>query len=70
MLIATADAGLVELLGVRRQSVVADFHRIDAILRYVDGIEATGYEFAALASTVAQALGWSENVVQNRVCEA
>lgn len=69
-IVATADEGLAELLGVRRQSAIADFQRIDSMLRYVDGIEATGYEFSARVSTVAQALGWSEAQAQNRVCEA
>ncbi|MBM9462207.1 DUF222 domain-containing protein [Aeromicrobium sp. YIM 150415] len=70
MLIATADEGLAVLAGLRRESAVADFRRIDGMLRYLDGISATGYEFAARVSTIAQALGWSENVVQNRVAEA
>ncbi|OUZ07806.1 hypothetical protein BHE97_15610 [Aeromicrobium sp. PE09-221] len=68
--VATSDVGLVELLGVRRQSAIADFRRIDRILEYVGGLEASGYEFAARISTVAQALNWSEHQVQNRVCEA
>ncbi|OUZ08630.1 hypothetical protein BHE97_13240 [Aeromicrobium sp. PE09-221] len=68
--VATSDVGLVELLGVRRESAVADFRRVDGILEYVGGLEASGYEFAARVSTVAQALNWSEHQVQNRVCEA
>ncbi len=70
MLTATADAGLTALVGLRRESAIADFNRLAGVVDYLGGVEATGYEFAARVSTVAQALGWSENVVQNRVAEA
>jgi len=70
MIIATADDGLAELADLRQEVATAEFRRLSKTLACLDGFDAAGWEFAAKVSTVAQASGWSENQVRNRVCEA